>query len=119
MTDLSADELAAIRENLSLEERAELDELLGDTVVPEPLLAFLPRVSPTLAAPLHLGRLTLSSGVILSPMEAVSDVGFRQLCHRRGAALARAPRPTVGRPSLRRHTRRASAPGRARRRGPR
>lgn len=57
MTDLSADELAAIRENLSLEERAELDELLGDTVVPEPLLAFLPRVSPTLAAPLHLGEI--------------------------------------------------------------
>ena len=28
MTDLSADELAALRENLSLEERAELDELL-------------------------------------------------------------------------------------------
>ena len=37
--------------------------------------------------PLCLGSLTLSSCAILSPMESVSDVGFRRLCHEQGAAL--------------------------------
>jgi tRNA-dihydrouridine synthase len=35
-----------------------------------------------------LGDLTLASAVILSPLERISDVGFRRLCHRNaGAAL--------------------------------
>ena len=34
-----------------------------------------------------VGALPLSSGVILSPLERVSDVGFRRVCHEQGAAL--------------------------------
>jgi tRNA-dihydrouridine synthase B len=34
-----------------------------------------------------LGSLTLETPVVLSPMEGVSDVGFRALCHAQGAAL--------------------------------
>jgi tRNA-dihydrouridine synthase B len=35
----------------------------------------------------HLGRLTLGSRALLSPLEAVSDVGFRDLCASLGAGL--------------------------------
>lgn len=37
--------------------------------------------------PLRLGALLLPSAAILSPMESVSDVGFRRLCFEQGAAL--------------------------------
>jgi tRNA-dihydrouridine synthase len=37
--------------------------------------------------PLSIGGIPLPHRVILSPMEGVSDVGFRQLCHRLGADL--------------------------------
>jgi len=36
---------------------------------------------------LQLGSLKLSSKAILSPMESVSDVGFRSLCFKLGASL--------------------------------
>lgn len=36
---------------------------------------------------LKLGSLVLKSNIILAPLESVSDVGFRQLCHQQGAAL--------------------------------
>jgi tRNA-dihydrouridine synthase len=39
------------------------------------------------ARDLTLGTLRLKGNVLLSPLESVSDVGFRQLCHRNGAAL--------------------------------
>ena len=35
----------------------------------------------------QLGSLSLSSNVILSPLERVSDVGFRHMCYQNGAAL--------------------------------
>jgi len=34
-----------------------------------------------------LGDLALSSNVLLSPLERISDVGFRRLCFQNGAAL--------------------------------
>src|SRR3954467_15078796 len=36
---------------------------------------------------LTLGRLVLQSRVLLSPMESVSDAGFRRLCFEHGAAI--------------------------------
>jgi tRNA-dihydrouridine synthase len=36
---------------------------------------------------LRTGTLTLASPFLLSPMESVSDVGFRRLCHAQGAGL--------------------------------
>ena len=36
---------------------------------------------------LMLGDLPLSSNVLLSPLERISDVGFRRLCYQNGAAL--------------------------------
>ena len=36
---------------------------------------------------LKIGSLHLSSKVILAPLERVSDLGFRNLCHKHGAAL--------------------------------
>jgi tRNA-dihydrouridine synthase len=36
---------------------------------------------------LRSGALVLSSAFVLAPMEAVSDVGFRAMCHAQGAAL--------------------------------
>ena len=44
----------------------------------EPALAF---------PPLRLGSLLLPTAAILSPMESVSDVGFRRLCYEQGAAF--------------------------------
>lgn len=38
-------------------------------------------------APFQLGGLSLQSNMILSPLERISDVGFRRLCHQQGAAL--------------------------------
>jgi tRNA-dihydrouridine synthase B len=38
-------------------------------------------------APLQIGQLSLANGLLLSPMEAVSCVGFRRLCHQTGAGL--------------------------------
>lgn len=38
-------------------------------------------------ASLQLGSLSLSSNLILSPLERVSDVGFRNMCFQNGAAL--------------------------------
>ena len=37
--------------------------------------------------PLKLGSLRLQSAAILSPMESVSDVAYRQLCYANGAAF--------------------------------
>jgi tRNA-dihydrouridine synthase B len=34
-----------------------------------------------------IGRLTLKSNIFLSPLESVSDVGFRYLCAQNGAGL--------------------------------
>ena len=39
------------------------------------------------AASFTIGDLTLKSRVILSPLERISDVGFRRLCYGRGAGL--------------------------------
>ena len=43
--------------------------------------------------PLQLGALRLRSAAILSPMESVSDVGFRQLCFAQGAAFTWCAQP--------------------------
>lgn len=45
--------------------------------------ALADRSAPALA----LGSLRLGSAVMLSPLERVSDVGFRRVCHEQGAAL--------------------------------
>ena len=45
-------------------------------------------IEPALAfPPLRLGSLLLPTAAILSPMESVSDVGFRRLCYEQGAAF--------------------------------
>jgi hypothetical protein len=46
-----------------------------------------PAEASALFPPLQLGALRLQSCAILSPMESVSDVGFRQLCYAQGAAF--------------------------------
>ena len=40
-----------------------------------------------MASSFQIGSLILKGRALLSPLEAVSDVGFRQLCHSQGAAL--------------------------------
>jgi tRNA-dihydrouridine synthase len=44
-------------------------------------------VDAFLSSGLTLGGLSLSSRFLLAPLEGVSDVGFRRLCHEQGAAL--------------------------------
>ena len=36
---------------------------------------------------LRIGSLVLQGRALLSPLESISDVGFRRICHKFGAAL--------------------------------
>lgn len=52
-----------------------------------PLVLVASSATAPFAQPLKMGNLTLRSGLILSPMEGVSCVGFRRLCYAQGASL--------------------------------
>ena len=85
-----------LQEHKARRSSSSTDAGTGDSKTKGPILHSSPQNPPlslsfsnstTTTPHFQLGTLQLSSPIILSPLERISDVGFRRLCHQNGAAL--------------------------------